>query len=168
MLVVADWCSLTNNLQGALYTIHPSNTRCFLFKRLHCTRLLCIYHTHTKRPTWWLSTPLPTPSPSHGTNLLMTTQCSYREKQQTTYLSLGSYNWLMWQDRLHTLWKGWTHSDIIALVSSWLQTMDMEVMQQWSFKHVDKVRMQTLSNLGTYCTFQWVHSGAMVHTTVPL
>ena len=97
----------------------------------HTHKLSVVPHTHTQWPIWRQSTPLPTPPLSHGTNLLTTTECSYMEKQQTTYLSLGSYNWLMWQDRLHTLWKDWTHSETIALVSFWQQTMEMEVMQQW-------------------------------------
>ena len=61
-------------------------------------------HTYIiKWPTWEQSTLLPTPQQSHGTNLLTATECSYMEKQQTAYISLGSYNWLMWQDRPHTL-----------------------------------------------------------------
>ena len=60
-------------------------------------------HTYIIQWPTWESTPLPTLPPSHGTNLLTTTECSYMEKQQTTYLSLGSFNWLMWQDRPHTL-----------------------------------------------------------------
>ena len=116
--------------------------------------LLC--HSHTQWPTWRQSTPLPTPPPSHGTNLLTTTECSYMEKQQTTYLSLGSYNWLMWQDRPHTLYKRWTHSETTALVYIWNPIWDREAVQQWPFRHLEEVRVKRIPQ--SVCVkVIWVH-----------